>query len=367
MKFSLLSENLQKNLSFVNRAVSVKSQSPILGNFLLEAKKGKLTISATDLEIGIRIEVPANIEKEGGVMIPAKIFTDFISSIPTGKTSFELIENNLKVTAGKAKSNFQTSNKEEFPKLFDEKGEKLFEIKKENLEKDFTSVVFAASTDIGRPALSGVLIKGDTGNKAEIVATDGYRLSLKQLNKDFSTSSFLIPARIIKELLTNKNEEDIAVFISKKNNQIIFEQEGIIIVGRLIDAEFPNYEKIIPQDFEVKVWFNKNELYEAVKLSSIFARDSANIIKLSILKNSISVSANAPSVGENVSEVEAKVEGEENQIAFNARYLLDLLGTIDEEEMVFEMTGPLSPGVFKLKNDPTFLHLIMPIRVQEEV
>ncbi len=365
MKFSLLSENLQKKLSFVTHAISTKSQTPILGNILLEAKKGKLIISATDLEIGIQAEIPANVEEEGGVMIPAKIFMDFINSLSSGKINFELKENNLKVNAVKTKSTFQTNNKEDFPKLFEEKGEKLFEIKKETLEKDFSKVVFAASLDSGRPALSGILIKGDQKGKSEIIATDGYRLSLKQLDKEFE-SSLLIPARIIKELLMGKNEEDVTVFLSKKNNQIIFEQEGILVIGRLIDAEFPNYEKIIPQDFEVRAWFNKNELLEAVKLSSIFARDSANIIKLSITKNSIIVSANTPSVGDNTAEVEAKVEGEENKIAFNARYLLDLLGSIDDEELIFEMTGPLSPGVFKLKNDPTFLHLIMPIRVQEE-
>lgn len=135
--------------------------------------------------------------------------------------------------------------------------------------------------------------------------------------------------------------------------------------GGLIEAEYPEYQKIIPTDFSTKVFFNRQDLQGAVKVCSIFARDTANIVKLTIGDNKIIVSANAPSVGEDSANIEAKVNGEENEIAFNAKYLFDVLSAIDNDEMFFEMNGPLNPGVFKIKGDDSFLHLIMPIRVQE--
>jgi len=375
MTFSILSENLQKKLSFVIHAVSQRSQLPVLLNLLLETKNGKLYISATDLEIGIQVEIPANIEEEGATTVPAKTFYEAINSLPTGKIIFQTEKNELKISSLKIKSTFQTIPKDEFPKLYEEKGEKLTTIKKEALQKDFARVVFAAALDLGRPALSGVLIKKDTDGGFLLVATDGYRLSLKhqaqivtkktKKDKEESEKPLLIPARVLREATLIKEEGDVDVFISEKSNQILLEQNGTILVGRLIDAEFPNYEKIIPTDFATRFFFDKEELQKAVKMCAIFARDSANIVRLSVKKDAVTVSANTPSVGENTVEVEAKIEGEENEIAFNARYLLDLFGNLEEEEMVFEMIGPLSPGVFKIKGDSSFLHLIMPIRVQQ--
>ena len=178
----------------------------------------------------------------------------------------------------------------------------------------------------------------------------------------------LIQARVLREVMSIKNEEQEVVKINvlEKSNQILFDQKDTIIVGRLIEAQFPNYEKIIPQDASTKAIFDRKDLEKAVKMCAIFAREAANIVRFSLKKDSITVSANAPQTGENTVEVEAKITGEENEIAFNVRYLLDLFANIDEEEMVFEMTSPTSPGVFKVKDDPSFLHLIMPIRVQGE-
>jgi DNA polymerase-3 subunit beta len=160
---------------------------------------------------------------------------------------------------------------------------------------------------------------------------------------------------------------DVDVYTSKEKNQIIFFQNDTILIGRLIEAEFPNYEKIIPADFSTKTIFDKDSLQKAIKAGYVFARQTAGIIKLSIKKERIIISANAPSVGKNQIEVEAKTTGEENEIAFNARYLLDFLSNTTGETVSFEMNGPLNPGVFKETEDPTFMHLIMPIRVQEAV
>lgn len=372
MKASFLSENINKKLPFVNHAVSNRSQLPILLNLLLTARKGKIFINATDLEIGIETSVSANIEEEGGVTVPARVFFELVSNIPRGKILLYTKGENLILESDKTKTLFQTMPQEDFPKLYEEKGERIAIIKKNILEKDFTKIVFAASQDSGRPALSGVLIKKEKEGKKGgflLVATDGYRLSLK---KEVETArenmgeetAFLVPSRLIKELVSLKEEEDIEIYASRKNNQVLFVQNETVLVGRLIEAEFPNYEKIIPTDFSTRATVDKKELQSAVKTSAIFARETTNIIKFSLEKNKIIISASAPSVGESTIEVGAKIDGEENEIAFNARYLLELLGNIDEETIVFEMSGPLNPGVFKIAGDPTFFHIIMPIRVQ---
>jgi len=373
MKIHVLSENLQKKLPFIFHAVSAKTQLPVLSNLLLEAKNGILTISATDLEIGIQTEIDVNIEEEGEITVPARFFVELVSSFSPGKTTMQTSGKTLEVVNAKTKSTFQTIPKEEFPKLYEEKGEKYAAVKKEAIEDDFAKVVFAASADTGRPSLSGVLFKKKEGEGEKgflLVATDGYRLSLKhavsQGEEKGEKKQILIPSRVLREAIGIKEEGDLNIFVSPKNNQVLFSQGGTVLVGRLIEAEFPSYEKIIPSDSITKAMFNKEDMQRAVKTCSIFARETSNIVKFSIKRNAIVVSANTPQVGENVVEVEAEVGGEENDIAFNARYLLELFSNVKEEDFLFEMTGPLSPGVFKIKDDPTFLHLIMPIRVQAE-
>lgn len=376
MNVSLLSENLQKKILFVNHAISNRSQLPILLNFLIEAKDGKLIITATDLEIGITTEIAAKVEEEGATTIPAKIFSELISTIPPGKITLIQKQDGLELRGEKIKTVFQTTPPEDFPKLYQNKGEEVMSIKSDGVEKSFPRVYFSASQDTSRPALSGVLIKQkEDHGEVLLVATDGYRLSIeKNTTKTIKKTqkkeevSMIVPSRVIKELiLMEKGGEGVVAYASSKNNQVVFSQGDTILVGRLIEAEFPAYEKIIPSDFSTKTIFDTEEFRKAVKTCYVFAKETASIVKLSIKKGEVVVSANSPSVGENTVEVEAKTTGEENEIAFNARYLLDLFSTVDAEEMSFEMTGPLNPGVFKIIGDDSFLHLIMPIRVQKEV
>lgn len=368
MKLYIISETIQKKLPFIAHAISNKSQLPILLHFLLEAKTEGLSISSTDLEIGIKTTFPAIVEEEGSTTVPAKQFLELLSTLTADKVLLETQGASLIVSSSKTRNTFQTTSKEEFPTLYEEKGIPLINLPKEAFQNDFPKVVFAASVDMGRPALSGIYIKKQEAGFL-MVATDGYRLSLKQYRKqavslDQFEKPLLIPARVFKEAAVMKEEGDIQISISTEKNQVIFEQDKTTLVGRLIDAEFPPYEKIIPQDHATSVSFDREELQKAVKICSIFAREAANIIRFSIKTDKIIVSSNATTIGENKVEVEAVLTGEENDIAFNGRYVLDVLSNISENDMVFEMSGPLNPGVFKVKNDDTFLHLIMPIRVQ---
>lgn len=367
MKISLLTVNIQDKLSFVNHAVSLKSQIPILLNILLETQEGKLKIKSTDLEIGIEVFVPATIEEEGSITLPAKTFIELINSIPDETITLETTEDTLIVKSKKTKSVFQTIKSDEYPNLYKEKGEKIALLDEDEVKSDFSSIIFASATDTTRPALSGIMVKSEEAGFL-LVATDGYRLSLKHHktnNKKVEPNTFIVPARVFRELMAVKEEsKNIDVFVSPESSQIIFSQGETLLVGRLIEGTFPNYEKIIPSDFSSQVMFDREEMLKAVKICSIFARDSANIIKFSLQNNQIVVSSTSPQVGENTVTVEGVLKGEENEIAFNARYLLDILSAVSQKEMMFEMTGPLNPGVFKIKDDASFLHIIMPVRVQ---
>lgn len=368
MKVQLLTPNLQSKLSFLNKAVSPKSQLPVLQNILIEAKGDNIRLSSTDLEIGIEANCPAKIEEEGETTVPARLFTELINSLSDEVLTLTAEDNTLHVQTKRTKSSFQTITADEFPKLYEEKGELLATLSGKDIKREFSSVVFSASADTTRPALSGVLVRKEAGGFL-LVATDGYRLSLRHYktadNKASESASFIIPARVFRELQAFKDEtKDITMFISQQNNQVIFEQDDTILIGRLIEAEFPNFEKIIPSDFSVNVSFDREELLKAVKICSVFARDSANIIKLSLSAEHITVSSGSSAIGENTVKVDAKLNGEENEIAFNAKYLLDVLGNVEEKDLTFDMIGPLNPGVFKVQGDESYLHMIMPIRVQ---
>ncbi|EKD65268.1 MAG: hypothetical protein ACD_50C00143G0003 [uncultured bacterium] len=374
MRTSLLSEKLQEKLQLVNHAISNKNQLPILLNFLIKAQKGSLTISATDLEIGIKVEIPANTEENGETTVPAKTFLELINTIPAGKIILGTKKEGLELLGEKIKTIFQTVSSDEFPKLYEERGGEALTISKNIIKKDLPKIVFATSQDLTRPALSGVLIRNDPQKDEGLlmVATDGYRLSIKKYNssgkdKIKESISVIIPGKVLRELiLINKGNDEIKTYVSKEINQVVFFQNDTTLVGRLIEGEFPAFEKIIPQGFSVKTIFDKEDLERAVKACYIFARNAANIVKLSIQKDKMIASASTPSLGQNTIEIEAKTTGEENEIAFNCRYLLDFLSNIGEETLSFEMTGPLNPGVFKISGDDSFLHLIMPIRIQEE-
>ena len=368
LKATVLIENMLEGITFVHHAVSPRNPLPILLNFHIEAKEGSLIISATDLEIGIQKIIPAKVDKEGAVTVPAKTFLDLVSSINQDRVGLLEDENVLVLSAPGLKTTFPTIPAKEFPKLFEEKGQKRATVKKDNFVKEVTQIVYAAASDATRPALSGVLM--DVGDKeTALVATDGYRLSLKKdadvkITEKNTTKSLIIPARIIKEVVgAKKTEADLVIYITDSGNQVLFDLGEGLVVGRLIEAEYPDYQKIIPSSFETRTEFDKADALGAVRGCSVFAREAANIIKMDIKKDKIVFSASAASAGENKIEIDAKTKGEENEIAFNSRYLMDFLSNANDENILFEMTGPLNPGVFKTPNDPSFLHLIMPIRV----
>lgn len=373
MQVVCLQENLQKSLTLVSRVVSQKIQLPVLSNVLIKAHKGSFSLWATDLELGIRVETAAKIEADGEITIPAKLFYELVSALPPEKIEIKTEGTTLNLKTKNQKSTITGIPATEFP-IFDKKnGDRVIRIDKEALRRAIKIVSFAAALDDNRPVLNGVLFRGEKGQYS-FVATDGYRLSFQKIEgvvEGREELTLIIPSRVLREvnfLLDKGSEADskmVDIFLTPKENQIKFAVGENILIGRLIEGEFPDYEKIIPRSATTIVLIDREELLGCAKITSIFARDSANIIKLVIKKAGISVFASASQVGENQSFVSAQVSGDDNEIAFNSRFLLELLTSLDEKEIVFEMTGPLNPGVFKVKNSESYLHLIMPIRIQE--
>lgn len=368
MKLVVLQENLKKALLFVNKVVSVKTQLPVLGNVLLETEEGRVKISGTNLETTISYWVGAQIEKTGKTTVPARFLTELISSFSQEKVTLSLDKTLLTARCGESEATLSGIGAEEFPPLPQPTGEKSAEVQRKALEEGLAFVLVSASTDEGRPILTGVRFTEGQGDMV-MVATDGYRLSVKHLLQVAGLKAgVVIPGRALSEVakaIVEEGAEKIDVYFSEDKNQIIFSLPHIQIATRLIEGDYPPYQKIIPSSFTTSMTVGKEEFLRAVRFAAVYAKESANIIRFHLdAKGKLVVSANSPQVGENKTTLDVKIEGEGGEIAFNARFLLDLLSVFPGKDLVLEMTGPLAPGVFKVPGDDSYLHIIMPVRVQ---
>lgn len=376
MKLTILQENLSKGLTIVSKTVTSKGQLPILANILFNASKKGLKITTTNLETGINILLPAKVEKQGSLTVPARIITDFVASLPPDKVMLNADKEKLEVSCLSYRAVINGMAASEFPHV--PNLEKLGELKKEiRLEKEkfaqaVNQVAFAAAADATRPVLNGVRISSSQG-KIQFVATDGYRLSVFKFKmaKPAQIPTLIVPARALIEVgriieSEGEEEEQIKVALTKEANQVIFSIRNTEIVSRLIEGKFPEFEKIIPEKGETEVFADKEEFLRSIRSASIFARDSANIVKLKISNEKLKITANAPEVGKNEIEFEVKTNGKEAKAAFNCRFLLDFLSVFSQESFVFETSGPLKPGLFRAPQDTSFIHIIMPVRVQDK-
>lgn len=375
MKFSILQENLNKGLNIINRFIVSKSQLPILNNVLIKTDQGRIKLSATNLEIGINLWLGGKIEEEGEVCIPAKILTEYISSLPPQKINLSTNKNILNINSDSYQANFISLPTSEFPIIPTLNKKPKIILTTKELSLAIPQVAFASSQDESRPVLTGVLIQIKK-DSLTLAATDGYRLSIKKI-KDLKglekitekQKELLIPARALIEVEKIINEDDgksqLGLTITPENNQVIFSTPEAEIISRLIEGKLPDFRKIIPEKNSTKTIIETESLFQAIRAAAIFARESANIVKFDIKDSKIEIRANSPQIGENKIQLNIKQEGEGGKIAFNYRYLLDFLNTVNSELVTFEMNDSLSPGVFKPTNDSSYLHIIMPIRIQE--
>ncbi|MFH1840905.1 MAG: DNA polymerase III subunit beta [Candidatus Shapirobacteria bacterium] len=369
MKLVVFQENLIKALTHASRSVASRPQLPVLSHLLLKTDQGRLQISATNLEIGLNLWLGAKIEKEGALTLPARLFTEFVASLPTASLDLTASESRLSVVCGSHRADFAGLAASEFPAVPVAKKKPHLNLTLDQLNFLAVQVVFASATDDSRPVLTGLLLRPVKGH-LQAVATDGYRLSIKDLGPaaiSLPAKGLLLPSRSVLEvtkIFTGQGDQKIGLFLD--SNQLIFAGDEAEVVSRLLEGDFPDFEKIIPSSAATTITFDRQEMLRSVRLSSIFARDAANIIKCKVSRHGgIKISANAQQVGKSESTMAVKMTGEENQIAFNSHYLLDFLNSTDKEEISLEMTTPLAPGVFRPVGDASYFHLIMPVRVQE--
>jgi len=371
MIITVLKENLIKALTKITRVVPSRPQIPVLINVFISAKKDGIEMTATNMETTETVWVGGKVEKEGEVCVSARILFEFVSTLPADTVHMAKEKEEFCVRCGGFTAKFPSTQTTEFPPFSKETQGKKTVIDAKVFSSAFSSVLFSAATDDGRPVLTGIKIQTHEG-KTVIAATDGYRLSTRTLDMDDAAfSGAVIPSRALSEVLKlaaeEKEEQKIQVGKTEKTQEdVAFTIGDTTLITRLLDGEYPDFQRIIPTTHTTRALIEKEQFLRAVRAASIFARDNANIVKLVLEGQKITLSANAPNVGENSVEIEAKIDGDGGEIAFNSRFLMDFLTNYSEDEFLFEMTGALNPGVFKPPKDDSYLHIIMPVRVSAE-
>ncbi|EKD56014.1 MAG: DNA polymerase III, beta subunit [uncultured bacterium] len=367
MKLSCNQEKLNKSLNIVNKIIGVRGTLPILNNILLATDKGRLKLASTDLEIGITTWVGAKIEIEGSITLPAKVLTDFVGTNDDEKIDLELKETTLEIKSNKYNAHIKGIESSEFPLIPEIKTDKLLSLPVKLLQEAIRKILFSVATDETRPVLTGVYFVVDK-NTLKLATTDSYRLAEATIKLEQSatkSASIIIPSRTMSELGRILSAVNSNVDVYLEENQILFMLGDTQIISRLIEGNFPDYTQIIPKDHSSQFEVVTNELAKVVKMASFFARESANNIKLNFTDNELLVSAVSPQLGDNVSKIPIKSEGENLDIAFNAKFVLDILGIIDEESVIVEANGKLQPTIIKPLKDKKFLYVVMPLRVDE--
>lgn len=377
MKVHILQENLNKGVGVLAKICASSGKLPILSHILFMAKPEGLWLSATDLELSVTLKLGAKVEKEGAVAVPARILTEFLASLEVGKLTITTDGEQMQLTSGAHTAKFSGMGAKEFPNIPTETNEKLFAFEG-GFDDVAQSVCLAAASDESRPVLTGVLCTL-IDKELRMVATDGYRLSMrtvgvikKEKGKGAEVKKWVVPARTLMEVASLikglKYDENVQVGETKDGNQLVFLIGEAVVVSRLVADEFPNVEQIIPKVGETCVEVDQEELLTAVKMAAIFARESANIIKMAIKNGQMTITANSPQIGENESKIEANISGPDGIIAFNSRYLLDILTTIKgrEGKVKLQINGALAPGLLTFSGIDNFIYVVMPVRVQEE-
>src|SRR6185369_5486194 len=368
VKLSVMQENLARGLSVVSRAVSNRSL-PVLTNVLLKTEDGGLKLTATNLEIGITYWVPGKIETDGATSVPARLLTDLVNSLPGGEPIvLELGDGEtLHIKAGRFESNIKGIPAEDFPTVQTAGERPITRVAQKVLRQALDETAFAAASDEARPILTGVLAKFE-GDQLTLAAADNYRIAVKTITvlDPVEETSVVIPARALHELsrVLSDTDEPVSIVLAHSRNQLLFHIDGIDLVTRLIDGQYPNYQSVLPASHSTRAVLDREELLRAVRPAALIAHESANIVKLGVGLDgdgAITVSANAE-VGDHVGRVEAAIEGDGTTIAFNARFLADVLTNVDAEQFALELNGPLSPGVFKPVGDDRYVHVVMPLR-----
>lgn len=362
MKCVLGREALLNGLQIVQNVVTNRTTLPILGNALIQASEGKLVISTTDLDTGVRATVEAEVTKPGATTLPARKLASIIKELPAAEVDIEVdSKQNATITSGASFFRIMGLPEEDFPAFPKPEGAKLFKMKQSAFRDMLKRSSYAISTDESRYVLNGVLLCFKD-NKLTMVATDGRRLALVDQELEFPKSSeaeVILPSKAVTELQRIlKGDEEMTITLS--DTQIAFDLGAVYLVSKLIEGNYPNYQQVIPAEAQVKVKIPREQLLEAVHRVALVSSEKSNSVKLSFTKDKLDITANTPEVGEAKETLPVQYGADDLTIAFNPMFLMDPLRNIEVEDISFDFIDELSPGVIKYDN--SFLYVIMPMR-----
>ncbi|MBT4277672.1 DNA polymerase III subunit beta [Candidatus Falkowbacteria bacterium] len=385
MKIICTQENLNQGLSIVSNLSNKNPNLPILNNVLIKAKQGVITLTSTNLEMGINCIIRGKIDNDGNFTIPAKTTTDYVNLIKDKQVNLNLKDNEIELITSNNKTRFKGVSSQDFPTIPEIKKENKYTTSVRDFKDCLNKIIFAVANTSSRPEINGAVFDFNSKNKMlTVAATDSYRLaeqkiSLKNSGED---KRIIVPGKtlqevvrilgLIKETEENSDKGDVNIYISN-DNQILFTfsdtkigaDENIELISRLIEGNYPEYQEIIPENHNTEIIVNKNDLINTVKKSSLFTKNKIDSIKLNFLKDSNELtvySANAET-GENLSKLQVKIKGEDNEIVLNYHYLLDGLQHIDGDDVILEVINKDVPCVLRSAEKNNYLYIIMPIRL----
>ncbi len=375
MKVTVLQENLAQGINIVSRAVSPRSTLPVLANVLAATDDGRLRLSATNLELGITCWIGAKIEREGSTTIPARTFSDLVSTLPKDRVEMDLTERtqSLHVKCGTSNTDIKCIDAQEFPPMPALDANDGIQMNVADLKEMIQQVAFSASTDEARPVLTGVLVEVN-GNKITFASADGFRLSIRsaELSTGAATPvSVIIPARALSELarVATDNNQTVTMLLPPGRGQVVFRLKDVEVVSQLIDGNFPDFRQVIPRNYETRSVMSTDSFLKACKQAEIFARESSHIARVNISPGSdlqpgtVQIYAQSEETGQNETVVDATIEGPSLLIAFNVRFMRDVLEVIKTPNVALETSTSASPGVIRPLGETDFLHVIMPMHI----
>ena len=378
MKLTCHQENLSRGLGIVGRAVATRSTLPITQNIFLSAEQSQLKLAATNLEMATTCWVGAKVEEEGSITMPARLLIDFVSSLPNDLIEITLPSggHTVELKSGRFQAHINGIDAQDFPPIPQVTDGIGTSIEAGALREGITQVAFAAAVEESRPVLAGINAEFE-GTDLSLASADGFRLAVHKVALPSPVEekvTVIIPARTLTELnrLLVDQEEPVEMLINQQKSQALFRLKDVEVVSQLIQGSFPNYSQVIPQGYTTRAVLDIGEFLRISRMSSVFARDGSGIVRLVITPGAeltpgkIAASAQAEEIGGNVSEIDALVDGEEAKVAFNVKYLSEVLSILRQSQVALEVTTPSSPGVIRPIGVDNYVHVIMPMFVQWE-
>ena len=379
MKVDCLQENLNAALADVGRAVASRTPLPITSNVLISTDGGRLKLSATNLELTITTWIGAKVEEEGVVTVPARLLGEFVGSLPSEEVHLVGAPGgkSLNVTCARFQANIAGTDPEEFPPTPTVEDGFEVNIGTDLLKQAIDGVAFAAATEDSRPVLTGVQIEIKDGGLV-LAAADGFRLAVyetKLADEVPESSAIIVPAKSLQEVsrLASGKDYPVKIKVNEGKTQVLFQFETAAVVSQLIQGTFPNYSQLVPKEHVSKTTVDVGEFARATRAASIFARDGSGIVRLQTFEGEedgiggLSIEARSEEVGDNKGKITATIEGDPAKIAFNAKYLTEVLGVLGHGMVALETSSPSSPGVLRPLSPSegvSYVHVVMPMFVQ---